>query len=62
MAEGDTREHLRAARPITPTRGGTLSSDVPLSGGRIGVIAFFFFLGKGLLWLLIPAALYFWTC
>jgi hypothetical protein len=29
---------------------------------KIGVIAFLFFLIKGLLWLLIPAAIYVWGC
>ena len=30
-----------------------------LSGRDFGLIAFLFFFGKGLLWLLIPAALWF---
>jgi hypothetical protein len=29
-----------------------------LSGRNLGLIAFLFFFGKGLLWLLIPAALW----
>jgi hypothetical protein len=29
---------------------------------KIGVIAFLFFLVKGVLWLLIPAAIYVWGC
>lgn len=29
---------------------------------KLGVAAFLFFLGKGLLWLLIPAVIYTWGC
>ena len=32
-----------------------------LSGRNLGVIAFLFFFAKGLLWLLIPAAIWFWN-
>jgi hypothetical protein len=33
-----------------------------VTGKKFGVWAFLFFLGKGLLWLIVPAALYFQTC
>jgi hypothetical protein len=33
-----------------------------LPGKRLGVAAFLFFLIKGLLWLVIPAAVYVWGC
>ena len=32
------------------------------SGRELGLLAFAFFFGKGLLWLLIPAAIYAWGC
>jgi hypothetical protein len=33
-----------------------------ISGKKLGLIAFLFFLAKGLLWLLVPAAIYVWGC
>jgi hypothetical protein len=32
------------------------------SGRKLGVAAFLFFLIKGLLWLIIPVAVYAWGC
>jgi hypothetical protein len=33
-----------------------------MSGQKLAAAAFWFFLIKGLLWLLIPAAIYVWGC
>ena len=33
-----------------------------LQGKRLGVAAFLFFFIKGLLWLMVPAAVYVWGC
>lgn len=33
-----------------------------VSGKKVGLLTFFFFLGKGLLWLAIPAAIYVRGC
>jgi hypothetical protein len=33
-----------------------------VTGKKLGLLAFFFFLGKGLLWLAIPAVLYARAC
>jgi hypothetical protein len=31
-------------------------------GKKLGVVAFLFFFGKGLLWLIVPAAIYLRAC
>ncbi len=33
-----------------------------VSGKKVGVWAFLFFLGKGLLWVIVPAAVYLRAC
>jgi hypothetical protein len=37
-------------------------SGMTLTGRKLGLAAFLFFLIKGLLWLLVPAAVYVWGC
>jgi len=39
-----------------------MPSSRRLLGKQLGVAAFLFFLIKGLLWLMIPAAVYVWGC
>jgi hypothetical protein len=45
-----------------PFRASFLSGLIMPSGKKLGFAAFLFFLVKGLLWLMIPAAVYVWGC
>ena len=58
---GEKRPPIAARSEVRAERHQPLACPVPGTAARIGLLAFLFFLLKGLAWLVVPAWLWLWS-